>query len=397
MNLDKLKMLGSGAKMMAMLPINLLSGKANGDYPIRKESSWDEEKEDILERAIWLCQQVIKEPSQLIADAPSVIGKEYQGEWAIYSCSMLTHALANISVLYPDKANQCPALIAKLIDIVNTPEMRNYDTMQWKEDAIKSLHSDKCGHMTYLSILAWMITNYRLIGGDGRYDTLLDACCDALNRRMHLSKYDLNLLSFPRKQIWLPDMLVAIVALKNYSRLYNGKYNDTVTAWLINAKTKWIHKQTGLLAGMLPGESRYQKGIAIRGSHTALICSYLTMVDADFAGDQYERMKKVFYHETGILGIHIIGLKEYQRKLPNFSMKAGDAGLIIKGISAGAMAFAPGAPTFFGDWEFRSQLLRTAELASGTKKEKGMRHYNMADMFLVGEATILAMRTNINR
>ena len=121
------------------------------------------------------------------------------------------------------------------------------------------------------------------------------------------------------------------------------------------------------------------------------------MVDADFDRDQYERIKKVFYHETDMLGTHIIGLKEYQRKLPNFSMKAGDAGLIIKGISAGAMAFAPGAPTFFGDWEFRSQLLRTAELASGTKKEKGMRHYNMADMFLVGEATMLAMRTNINR
>ena len=112
---------------------------------------------------------------------------------------------------------------------------------------------------------------------------------------------------------------------------------------------------------MLPGESRYQKGIAIRGSHTALICSYLTMVDADFARDQYERMKKVFYHETDILGTHIIGLKEYQRKLPNFSMKAGDAGLIIKGISAGAIAFGFGAPTYFGDWEFRSQQLQQTE------------------------------------
>lgn len=397
MNLDMLKMLGSGAKMMAMLPINLLSGKANGDYPIRKESSWDEEKEDILERANWLCQQVIKESSQLIADAPSVIGKEYQGEWAIYSCSMLTHALANISVLYLDKANQCPAIIAKLIDIVNTPEMRNYDTMQWKEDAIKSLHSDKCGHMTYLSILAWMITNYRLIGGDGRYDTLLDACCDALNRRMHLSKYDLNLLSFPRKPIWLPDMLVTIVALKNYSRLHNGKYGDTVEAWLHNAKTKWIHKRTGLLAGTLPGASYRQKGIQIRGSHTALNCSYLSLVDPEFARQQYELMKKVFGHETTLLGTSVMGLKEYQNKLPNFSVKPGDAGLIIKGLSAGAMAFAPGAPTYLGDWEFRSQILRTAEIASGTIKEKGKRHYRMADMFLVGEATVLAMRTNIKR
>ena len=135
----------------------------------------------------------------------------------------------------------------------------------------------------------------------------------------------------------------------------------------------------------------------MRGSHTALICSYLTLVDEDFAREQYERMKLVFVHETSLLGCKVKGIKEYMRKLPNFSMKAGDAGLIIKGISAGGTAFAYGAPTFFGGWEFRNQLLRTAEIASGTEKEKGKRHYRMAEMFLVGEAIVLAMRTNIQR
>lgn len=398
MNLDMLKMLGSGAKMMAMLPLNLLSDKAKGDYPIRTTAAWDEEKDDILERANWLCTQVIKDPKQLIADAPSMIGEEYQGEWAIYSCSMLAHALANISVIYPDKAEKCPELIAKLINIVNTPEMRKYDTLQWKEDAMQTINDDKkCGHMTYLSILAWMITNYKLIGGDSSYDAILDACCDALVRRMRLSKFDLCLLSFPRKPIWLPDMLVTIVALKNYSRLYNGKYGDIVEAWLHNAKTKWIHKRTGLLAGTLPGASYRQKGIQIRGSHTALNCSYLTLIDADFARQQYELMKRVFRHDTTLMGTKIVGLKEYQNKLPNFSAKPGDAGFILKGISAGAVAFAFGAPTYFGDWEFRNQMLRTAEVTSGTKKENGKRHYHMAEMFLVGEATVLAMRTNIAR
>lgn len=398
MNLEMLKYLGSGAKMMAMLPLNLLSDKAKGDYPIRPTAAWDEERDDILERANWLCKQVIKEPAQLIADAPSMIGEEFQGEWAIYSCSMLAHALANISVLYPDKAAKCPELISKLIDIVNTPEIRKYDTLQWKEDAMQSLNKDqKCGHMTYLSILSWMITSYKLIGGDGRYDALLDDCCGALVRRMRLSKFDLNLLSFPRKPIWIPDMLVTIVALKNYSRLYNGKYGDMVEVWLKNAKTKWIHSRTGLLAGTLPGASYRQKGIQIRGSHTALNCSYLTLIDPEFAHQQYVLMKKVFGHETSLMGTRIVGLKEYQNNLPNFSVKPGDAGLIVKGLSAGGMAFAFGAPTYFGDWEFRSQLLRAAEVTSGTKKENGMRHYHLADMFLVGEATVLAMRTNVKR
>ena len=396
MNLDILKYLGSGAKMMAMLPLNLLSGKAEDNYPVRTVEAWNEEREDILERANWLCEQVIKEPKQLIADAPSMIGEEYQGEWAIYSCSMLAHALANIAVIYPDQSAKCPELIGKLVDIVNTPEMRKYDTMQWHEDAMQSLDGSK-SHMTYLSILAWIITNYKLAGGNDKYDDLLHKLCDTLNRRMLESKYDLNLLSFPGKPIWLPDMLVTLVALRNYGRLFDSRYDSTIDKWLYNAKTKWIHKGTGLLAGQLPGQSRRVKTMVMRGSHTALICSYLTLVDEDFAREQYERMKLVFVHETSLLGCKVKGIKEYMRKLPNFSMKAGDAGLIIKGISAGGTAFAYGAPTFFGDWEFRNQLLRTAEIASGTEKEKGKRHYRMAEMFLVGEAIVLAMRTNIQR
>lgn len=396
MNLDILKYLGPGAKMMAMLPFNLLSGKAEDNYPVRTVEAWDEERDDILERANWLCKQVIKDPKQLIADAPSMIGEEYQGEWAIYSCSMLAHALANIAVIYPDKAAKCPELIGKLVEIVNTPEMRKYDTMQWHEDAMQSLDGPK-SHMTYLSILAWIITNYKLAGGDDKYDALLHKLCETLNRRMLESKYDLNLLSFPGKPIWLPDMLVTLVALRNYGRLFDGRYDSTIDKWLHNAKTKWIHKGTGLLAGQLPGQSRRVRTMVMRGSHTALICSYLTLVDEDFAREQYEKMKQVFVHETTLLGCKVKGIKEYMRKLPNLSMKAGDAGLIIKGISAGGTAFAYGAPTFFGDWEFRNQLLRTAEIASGTVKEKGKRHYRMAEMFLVGEATVLAMRTNIKR
>ena len=62
-----------------------------------------------------------------------------------------------------------------------------------------------------------------------------------------------------------------------------------------------------------------------------------------------------------------------------------------------AKVAAKGAATYFGDWEFRYQILRTAEMVGGTKKEKGMRHYKISNMFLVGEATVLAMRTNIKR
>lgn len=381
---------------MASLPFSLAVASEKNVSANPDSVAWNEEKEDILERANWLCKEIITDPESLMQKAPSIIGREYQGEWAIYCCSMLTHALSNIAYLYPDKKDKCPELIAKMIGIVNTPTIREYDTRQWKEDAMVTLDGPK-SHMTYLSILAWMITNYKLTGGDGRYDDLLHKLCETLNRRMLESKYDLNLLSFPYKPVWLPDMLVTLVALRNYGRMYSGKYDDTINRWLTNAKTKWLHTGTGLLAGQLPGQSRRVRGMVIRGSHTALICSYLSLVDEDFARDQYQKMVKMLRKDDTFMGRHICGVKEYLNKSPEFKMMPGDAGLVVKGISAGGTAFALGAATYFGDWEFRYKMLRTAEIAGGTKKTKGMRHYKIGEIFMVGEATALAMRTNVKR
>lgn len=397
LNKHSIKDILSAASVFTSVTGSMIKGDEGNVTANPDHIDWQAEKQDILERANWLVKTIIvSDPETLMNKAPSMIGREYQGEWAIYCCSMLSHALANISHLYPDKKEKCPELIAKMIELVNTPTIREYDTMQWKEDAMESLAGPK-SHMTYLSILAWMISNYKLAGGDNRYDNLYHVLCDTLVRRMHESKYDLNLLSFPHKQIWLPDMLVTLVALKNYSRFFGDKYADTIAAWVQNARTKWTHKTTGLLAGMLPGESRYQKGMRIRGSHTALICSYLTMVDEQLAREQYDKMCKVMRKEVTFMGKKVYGVQEDLKKSPAFKPAPGDAGLIIKGLSAGGTAFAMGAATYFEDWEFRYQMLRTAEIAGGTKKQKGMRHYNIAELFLVGEATALAMRTNVRR
>lgn len=396
LNLNTLKMAFTGTAWLGKAFFNRKGDPSKYLKAVPDHSTWAEEKEDILERANWLVTKVVTSPELLMKESPKIIGDEFAGEWAIYSCSMLTHALANISCIYPDKKDSCPGLIAKMIDIVNTPTIRMYDTIQWKEDAMESLNGPK-HHMTYLSILSWMITNYKFAGGDNRYDSLLHTLTDTLVRRMHESKYDLNLLSFPRKPIWLTDMLVTIVALKNYTRLFNGKHSDTLDAWLKNAKTIWIDPKTHLLAGLLPGASYRQKGIRMKGSCTALNCSYLSIADEDFAREQHKYMKQFFTKETDLMGTTIYGIKEYRNRSPIFSLAAGDAGLVIQGISAGGTAFALGSATYFGDWKMRYELLRTAEIGGCTITDGRMRHYKLGEFSLVGEATALAMRTNINR
>ena len=127
---------------------------------------------------------------------------------------------------------------------------------------------------------------------------------------------------------------------------------------------------------------------APRGSYAGLCCSYLSLVDEDFAKDQYDKMKKYLVKRDPVIGI-----REYLNKSPKFAFDP-NAGPISFGMSPSGTAFAIGAATYLGDWEFRSQLLRTAEIAGDTVKGKNTQHYRLGELAMVGEAVTLAMRTN---
>ncbi|MBQ6307960.1 MAG: hypothetical protein IJK78_15505 [Bacteroidales bacterium] len=51
--------------------------------------------------------------------------------------------------------------------------------------------------------------------------------------------------------------------------------------------------------------------------------------------------------------------------------------------------------TYFEDWALRKKLLKTEELAGTTWRSRGKSHYLLANVALVGEAIMLAMRTAV--
>ena len=82
------------------------------------------EKEDILMRRDYLVDKIITNPEHLIAAMPEVVGQQFQGEWALYSASMLSAALTNIAHIYPETREAAIDQIASLINIVMSPELR---------------------------------------------------------------------------------------------------------------------------------------------------------------------------------------------------------------------------------------------------------------------------------
>ena len=136
----------------------------------------EEERTDIIARRDYLQGKLLTSPKRVIDLMPSIVGEQFQGEWALYSCSMLSASLVNISELYPDTRDENLQSISRLIEIVMSPELRRYDAMRWGEDPLESLDGSK-SHISYLSHLAWMICGYKQAGGDDRYDELLASLC----------------------------------------------------------------------------------------------------------------------------------------------------------------------------------------------------------------------------
>lgn len=348
--------------------------------------SQQKEKNDILQRKNWLVDKIVVEPQQLLKEMPGGLGLQIQGEWALYSCSMFSKALSNISILYPETKQESINTIDSLIQIVKSPELRLYDKIRWGEDPLDSIAGDK-SHISYLSHLAWMIGNYRKIGGGDNYNALHDSLCEAMNLRI-LKSECLNLPTYPGEDIYIPDMLVAIVALSDYAQLNNGKYQNTVNRWIQRAKSEWIDSETGLLRSFLPLDGNTSVLSPIKGSYSTLNTYYLTQIDSEFAKEQYSHLKEAFLKDSWLTGF-----KEYPDGSGFLGMDV-DAGPIIFGLSPSGTAFGIGCATYFNDTHLRNDLLKTAEIAGHTIAWDDKRHYLLANIALVGEAITLAMRTH---
>ena len=262
--------------------------------------SFESERADILKRRNHLLETVITTPQELIDAMPSAVGSHFQGEWAIYSTSMLSAALVNTAILYPETQKDAVGKIDSLIQITLSPELRQYDASSFGEDPLDSLDGNK-SHISYISLLAWIISGYKTVGGDGKYDDLFDNLCETMARRIENSPI-LNLQTFPGTYVFVPDMLVAIVALANYAKLNGGKYRDVVDLWLANMQANHMDPETGLIRSLVPDGETWVGEQPVLGSYSALSVYYLTYVDEDFAREQYELLKKAFLKKRPFTG-----------------------------------------------------------------------------------------------
>ena len=372
---------------VAALVIFLVSLKIIGvSWESSRQGTPEMEKNEMLARRNYLLGKLLLTPEEVLNEMPSAIGVQFQGEWALYSCSMLSASLVDMSKLYPETRQENLQYVDSLISIVMSPELSYYDYLRWGEDPLESLDGDE-SHISYLSHLAWMMCGYKQLGGDSKYDKLLSDLCRTMNRRI-LNSDSMNLPTYPGESIYIPDMLVAIVALNKYAELNNGKYRSIVRKWISRAAKEWLDEETGLLVSFLQEDDTQYGDVPVKGSYSALNCYYLTFIDPRFAKEQYDTLKSLFWKE----GI-IAGLKEYHDRRCYLGVDI-DAGPILFELSPSGTAFMTGSATYFNDSSIMKDILRTAEIAGHSVRHDGKQHYLLANVALVGESIMLAMRTH---
>lgn len=83
-------------------------------------------------------------------------------------------------------------------------------------------------------------------------------------------------------------------------------------------------------------------------------------------------------------------INQFIRKVKNFFRHFAT----VPELSSSGTAFMTGAATYFHDRSIRKDILRTAEIAGHSVRHDGKQHYLLANVALVGESIMLAMRTH---
>jgi len=376
----------SKARKRALAVIALLSAplllKTCGYYTYRVDAADRADpnvREDLLRRRAYLVDRVHALRGD--SDMPSVIGAQFQGEWAAVTYSMTAMAIANLAFVYPDTAPEAQSILAPIAGLMLAPEARAFDRDLWNEDPLDTLDGEH-GHIGYLGHLELVLLAQLYLGDDAHRGQALDIA-RALHRRMMASPA-FNAETYPG-QTFIADNAVVVGALELAQAAFPDEKLSVTRPWVERARTSFLDPTTGLLVFRLSRDGTVLE--ASRGSGVAWSIFYLSYADAAFAKAQYTAMHVAL--ASSALGPCLPGLREY----PPGVAGSGDvdSGPVLLGLSPSGTGFAMAGATLAADSRFLLDTLSTAEWSGTTIDTRAGRRYLLAP--LVGDAILLAMRT----
>ncbi|MCP5099160.1 MAG: hypothetical protein GY943_26700 [Chloroflexi bacterium] len=166
---------------------------------------------------------------------------------------------------------------------------------------------------------------------------------------------------------WPVDTLPAIVSLRGYTHLVDGRYEPTIANWLKKVQT--LHDPK---IGLLPHRTDYQTGHLLdgtRGTSQVLMLRFLAEIDPELAATQYQTFRDQFV----VTRMGLPGILEF----PKSRSGSGDidSGPLLAGVSLSATAVFLGTARRFNDHELATAIWQGGEaLGMAITTNKGRRY-----------------------
>ena len=285
--------------------------------------------------------------------APPVAGVDrFTGEWALVTHQMTALGLAQLCLAHPEwRAELAPTITTAAANSFR-PEMRDFGTHAWSEDAMASLDGDH-GH-AYLAYAALALGMARLL--DPAFPPALAAQHDAL-----IAAYERRLLAAPLGLIetypheaYPTDVAAVAAAIAVHGRATHVSHAAVLRHWADGVRAHQIDPASGLVIQRMDALTGAAHDVP-RASGTGLAAYFAGFADRDVARVLATGVLGQLRTRFGFGGIHECA--------PGYACPGDvDSGPVLLGISVSATGFALAPARAFGEHEAFVALYRTVDL-----------------------------------
>lgn len=305
-------------------------------------------------------------------------------EWDFMARSFFVWSLANMALREPQTASTTLSIMDRIIDETVRLEKENgpffflmpyAHAAPFKAQPVRSIFLD--------GEIALMMGLRRLVSERDEYKTQMLERVGVMVERMQKSPV-LCVESYPN-ECWLFCNSVGLAAIRVSDYLDGTDHGALFKSWVATARVKLVEPQTGLLNSAFTLDGDVLDGP--EGSSIWLAAHCLSLIDPEFAADQYRRARA--HLRTGIAGF------DYAYEWPRECPGAGDvdSGPIIPllDLSAGSTGLAFVGAAEFGDTEYLRRLHASLELGGFPVKTRDRLKYCGSNA--VGDAVLLYSMT----
>jgi hypothetical protein len=302
----------------------------------------------------------------------------FVGEWALVTHQMIALGLAQLVLAHPDLQPRYGLVITQAALRSFLPEMRDFGTRAWREDALDTLASDH-GH-AYLAYSALAVSMARRLDPafPRRVALQHDALIAAYERRLLASKTGL-IETYPG-EAYPTDVAAVAAAIAVHGRATGTSHAAVLAHWAKGVRELQIDKKSGLVIQRMDARTGAAHD-APRGSGTGLAAYFAGFADRSIAQLLADGLWR---HRSTFFGFGAI--REYADGYRGHGDV--DSGPVVFGVSVAATGFALAPAHAFGHADALTSLYRTVDLFGLPVGDR------FATGGAIGNALLLAMLTS---